>query len=181
MNHYQILGVDPGCEDIVIRAAYRALMQRYHPDKVSEANRVAATDRMLLITKAYQVLSDASLRTQYDTQQGIERRPYSSHLSMAGLQGTSVTGRLIDPSWVNSMEVQSWQTLLSCYPQFANGFSALEQKEPHLAKEYKDLLLELISEKMVERMVGRVTTKMHERDGVIEAQANEANDEKNER
>ena len=32
-TYYQILGVTPDAEDIVIRAAYKALSQRYHPDK----------------------------------------------------------------------------------------------------------------------------------------------------
>jgi len=32
-DHYQILGVIQDAEDIVIKAAYRALAQRYHPDK----------------------------------------------------------------------------------------------------------------------------------------------------
>ena len=32
-TYYQTLGVTPDAEDIVIRAAYKALSQRYHPDK----------------------------------------------------------------------------------------------------------------------------------------------------
>ena len=35
-TYYDILEVSPQAEDIVIRAAYRALAQRYHPDKSSE-------------------------------------------------------------------------------------------------------------------------------------------------
>ena len=32
-DYYQTLGVLDDAEDIVIRAAYRALAQKYHPDK----------------------------------------------------------------------------------------------------------------------------------------------------
>ena len=32
-TYYQILGVTPDAEDVVIRAAFKALTQRYHPDK----------------------------------------------------------------------------------------------------------------------------------------------------
>ncbi|MGI9227665.1 MAG: DnaJ domain-containing protein [Gammaproteobacteria bacterium] len=32
-NHYSTLGVTQDAEDVVIKAAYRALAQRYHPDK----------------------------------------------------------------------------------------------------------------------------------------------------
>ena len=42
MNLYEILGVSPQAEDIVIRAAYRALAQRYHPDKSDEPKEAAA-------------------------------------------------------------------------------------------------------------------------------------------
>lgn len=56
-DHYQILGVLDDAQDIVIRAAYKALAQRYHPDKwkgdVNEAN-----SRMAQINEAYGVLSD---------------------------------------------------------------------------------------------------------------------------
>ena len=31
-DYYSILGVSPAAEDVVIRAAYRALMRHYHPD-----------------------------------------------------------------------------------------------------------------------------------------------------
>jgi curved DNA-binding protein CbpA len=32
-DYYVILGVLPDAEDIVIKAAYKALVQRYHPDR----------------------------------------------------------------------------------------------------------------------------------------------------
>jgi len=32
-DYYIILGVLPDAEDVVIRAAYKALVQRYHPDR----------------------------------------------------------------------------------------------------------------------------------------------------
>ena len=32
-DYYSILGVMPDAQDIVIKAAYRALAQRYHPDR----------------------------------------------------------------------------------------------------------------------------------------------------
>ncbi|WP_103965400.1 J domain-containing protein [Nitrosomonas ureae] len=32
-DYYAILGVTPLADNVVIRAAYKALAQRYHPDK----------------------------------------------------------------------------------------------------------------------------------------------------
>ena len=38
-DHYSVLGVTPASEDVVIRAAYHALMRRYHPDADPTAGR----------------------------------------------------------------------------------------------------------------------------------------------
>jgi|HubBroStandDraft_2_1064218.scaffolds.fasta_scaffold1101523_1 DnaJ-class molecular chaperone len=52
-DYYSVLGVLPSAEMIVVRAAYRALAQKYHPDKwvgeKSEAHR-----RMKEINDAYE-------------------------------------------------------------------------------------------------------------------------------
>lgn len=62
-DHYAILGVSPTSEDVVIRAAYLALMRRYHPDRNSSAE---AAERAQAITNAYAVLSNWSRRSEYD-------------------------------------------------------------------------------------------------------------------
>jgi curved DNA-binding protein CbpA len=64
-NYYKILGVLEDAEDIVIRAAYKALAQKYHPDKWL-GDKKTATERMKLINDAYNVLSDPEKRKEYD-------------------------------------------------------------------------------------------------------------------
>ena len=64
-DYYRILGVLDDAEDIVIRAAYRALAQRYHPDKWT-GDQAEATRRTAEINKAYAVLSDTEKRAAYD-------------------------------------------------------------------------------------------------------------------
>ena len=64
MNHYDVLEVSHKASPEVIKAAYKSLMQRYHPDKNPENNDAAA--RAALITHAYDVLSDAIQRVAYD-------------------------------------------------------------------------------------------------------------------
>ena len=65
MDYYAILGVDPTAEDIVIRAAYKALAQRYHPDRFV-GSKDEAHRRMSDLTKAYDVLADPVRRQKYD-------------------------------------------------------------------------------------------------------------------
>ncbi|HET7817576.1 MAG TPA: J domain-containing protein [Sphingomicrobium sp.] len=62
-DHYEVLGVAPTSEDVVIRAAYRALMRRYHPDKGPAAD---MSGRALEINAAYAVLGDPDKRARYD-------------------------------------------------------------------------------------------------------------------
>jgi len=65
-DHYRILGVAPGAEDAVIRAAYRALMRMYHPDTNSDPK---AQSRVREITAAFAVLGDPERRAAYDAGQ----------------------------------------------------------------------------------------------------------------
>ena len=62
-DHYAILGVTPASEDVVIRAAYHALMRRYHPDADPSAE---AAERSRAINEAYAVLRDPEKRARYD-------------------------------------------------------------------------------------------------------------------
>lgn len=71
MNHYDILEVSPRASAEVIRAAYRSLMQRYHPDRNADA--AEATARTAEIALAYDVLSDPERRRAYD--ESLQRAP----------------------------------------------------------------------------------------------------------
>jgi len=69
-DYYAILGILPSAEDVVIKAAYRALAQRYHPDKFKGSPSLA-TAKMAELNEAYGVLSDAAKRKAYDTERGL--------------------------------------------------------------------------------------------------------------
>jgi len=63
-DHYATLGVTPSSEQVVIHAAYRALMRRYHPDTNAGSE---AGERVRAITAAYHVLRDPDRRAEYDS------------------------------------------------------------------------------------------------------------------
>ena len=137
-NLYEVLGVSPQAEDIVIRAAYRALAQRYHPDKSSDAKEVAAV-RMRAIQEAYEILSDPVSRVAYDASLSADDgRPYFPSIS---------------PHSIANIEAQSWEILLRLHPELGSNLNKLEAGQKDLAKTYRSLLLELISEKLVSRLV----------------------------
>jgi len=62
-THYDNLKVSRDAQDFVIRAAYKALSQRYHPDKNPNPD---AARIMQLINGSYRVLSDPELRAEHD-------------------------------------------------------------------------------------------------------------------
>lgn len=64
-DYYAVLGVAPTADSEVIRAAYRVLAQRYHPD------RNANTDgsEMARLNQAYSVLSCPQRRAEFDRMQ----------------------------------------------------------------------------------------------------------------
>jgi uncharacterized protein YecT (DUF1311 family) len=60
-THYDTLGVSPEAEDVVIEAAYKALIKRHHPDVQGGGDA-----RAKAINDAYRVLRDAAARARYD-------------------------------------------------------------------------------------------------------------------
>jgi len=71
-DYYATLGLSPASEDVVIRAAYLALIRRYHPDGNTSA---AASARTRAINAAYAVLSDPDKRAEYDQKRAAEAWP----------------------------------------------------------------------------------------------------------
>jgi DnaJ-class molecular chaperone len=68
-THYVVLGIAPGEGPAGVRAAYRELARRHHPDVSGEGGTRAFQD----IAEAYRVLSDPQLRREYDAR--LEREP----------------------------------------------------------------------------------------------------------
>lgn len=64
VNYYDLLEVSPLASHEVIRAAYKSLMQRDHPDK--NPGDTASAERTSQRAQAYGVLSDVDKRAQYD-------------------------------------------------------------------------------------------------------------------
>lgn len=70
-THYEVLGLLPHAEDVVVKAAYKALAQKFHPDK-HKGQKEQYTELMARINTAYEVLGHKELRQKYD--QLLEQR-----------------------------------------------------------------------------------------------------------
>ena len=63
MDPYGVLGIAPGASETEVKAAYRAMARRHHPDMhsgASEAVRQNAEHKFRAISDAYQALTDGA-------------------------------------------------------------------------------------------------------------------------
>ncbi len=63
-DYYEVLGVARDADEGTIKRAYRQLARKYHPDVADD--KAAAENRFKAINEAYEVLSDATKRANYD-------------------------------------------------------------------------------------------------------------------
>jgi curved DNA-binding protein CbpA len=75
---YQVLQVAPSAEQEVVRAAFRALALKYHPDRDSSAR---AARRMIELNEAYAMVRDGQARAELDR---ARRRRYDYQAVPAG-------------------------------------------------------------------------------------------------
>ena len=108
LNPYDILQVSPAADVLVIRAAYRSLIQRYHPDR--NPGDAQAAEQAVLVTQAYELLADPQRRAAHDAQSLAERAalrhaPHRKTLPHSTSRRTSAAsasqpGRIVWALWV---------------------------------------------------------------------------------
>jgi curved DNA-binding protein CbpA len=89
-DYYEILEVDPTADREAIRASYRLLARRYHPDRPD-----GSAPRMVLLNEAWTVLSDRGRRARFDRRGSVligMHAPKRPELPAVRAQA-SVTGR----------------------------------------------------------------------------------------
>src|SRR6478735_3670224 len=71
-DYYEALGVEAGAGEAEIKAAYRRLARKYHPDVSKEKG---AEEKFKSVNEAYEVLRDKDKRAQYDQLRARGYRP----------------------------------------------------------------------------------------------------------
>mmetsp|Transcript_46553 Transcript_46553/g.74838 ORF Transcript_46553/g.74838 Transcript_46553/m.74838 type:complete len:245 (+) Transcript_46553:109-843(+) len=84
-DHYTTLGVSPTATEHEVKAAYRKLAKKWHPDSLPEHQKAAGEKKFKEICEAYQHLKDTESRREYDGMPNYQHRPYRPyHASGAG-------------------------------------------------------------------------------------------------
>lgn len=132
-NLYAVLGVNPAASAADIKAAYRALVKRHHPDAGGDDQTILA------LNAAWEVLGDRERRRQYDAQQMLHlngRAPAggTSPPSASTRSSRTAEGLLLD--WLQ----QVYAPIDRCLGQVINPFAA--QLRALAADPYDDALME---------------------------------------
>jgi curved DNA-binding protein CbpA len=67
---YRVLEIDPEASDDAVKAAYRRLARRYHPDLAAEADAAA---KMAVVNRAWELLGEPAKRARYDRDRRLGR------------------------------------------------------------------------------------------------------------
>lgn len=115
-NHYEILNVAAASTATQIRAAYRALARTHHPD-VSRAK--DATAVFARITIAYETLSDAVKRREYDqsllkrTAPELKPEDLRPHYTWTNIADSKARVAEVDDEWFEDVYSAFFATRLS--------------------------------------------------------------------
>lgn len=139
---YEILNILPDAEPVVVIAAYRALAQRYHPDRW-QGDPSIADARMSEINIAYEVLSNAARRAAYDLER--KERGKASEFDDEDGQAFSSVSQPIEDRWALATSVYPDLTALrlrlakvSASLAFAYVVTLLENKSFDQRKAYAE-------------------------------------------
>lgn len=74
-NHFQVLGVEPGCADADVKRAYVSLTKRFHPDVHNDPRLEDVHDLLagilIRVGEAWEVLGEAKSRASYEARLGV--------------------------------------------------------------------------------------------------------------
>jgi len=130
-DYYGILRILPSAEDFLIKSAYRALAQKYHPDKFNgPKEKTVHEEKMKEINGAYAILSDAIKRKQYDDYLKQNNRQNEYH------EEDPVGSDSSDP--INESD---WRMAVEYVPDLKSLYNSLKVISPNLAFNFKLYIL----------------------------------------
>jgi DnaJ-class molecular chaperone len=82
-DYYAVLGLTKDATEDDIKQSYRKLAMKYHPDRNADGDKVVAEQKFKEVKEAYECLSDAAARSNYDHP---PRNPFGADRGSAGFR-----------------------------------------------------------------------------------------------
>jgi curved DNA-binding protein CbpA len=123
---YAILGVDRAATAAEIRAAYRAQVARYHPDR-HQGNPLEdlASERMVEINQAYELLSDPDRRAAFDQRRSDAGAGAAAERGRGGARGAGGDGGATRSPRPRMHPLAKWGLLVLALPVLVRSGAGL--------------------------------------------------------
>jgi curved DNA-binding protein CbpA len=128
-DYYSILGVSPTADIIVIKAAYKALVKVFHPDKYT-GSAEDAHNKTVQLNEAFEVLSNTSTRKKYDDERA--NNTYKEQATEDSKQQESVKESL----------KADWDLACKYKPKLSEIYKNLDKLSVKLSFSFQVLILE---------------------------------------
>jgi len=138
-NHFEVLGVEPGCNDDEVKRAYVSLTKRFHPDAQRDKRIEDMHDILeaifIRVQEAWEVLGEARSRASYEARSGIVRpprgaRPAQPAPSARSAPSTTVPTRPAPAEYVPPEEILFQVRRLLAQAQYWDAIQILESTLP---------------------------------------------------
>jgi hypothetical protein len=138
-NHFEVLGVEPGCNDDEVKRAYVSLTKRFHPDAQRDKRIEDMHDILeaifIRVQEAWEVLGEARSRASYEARSGIVRHPRGARPGQPapparGAASTSVPTRPAPAEYVPPEEILFQVRRLLAQARYWDAIQILESTLP---------------------------------------------------
>ena len=141
---YDVLGIEPTATSEEIKAAYKAMVKRYHPDHNESKN---AASQFRAVKKAYDILKDEEKKAEYDA----NILPRAKKVLLVGFSVQQLRLTLAEHMKIDSKTIKFTQTgdvfindeFSACWCEFGGFFVYYEPQTPKNIK-FDDTIHEVI-------------------------------------
>lgn len=134
-DYYAILGVLPSIDPDALKAVYRALMKKFHPD-VFSGSKAEAERLSVAINEAYAVLSDPKLRAHYDSERGeTDSRTKGQYDSQQDIRDSDAL--------LTEEQKEAWNYIIAFQPIVVKHYESLMKWSSQLALQFQITIIEL--------------------------------------
>ena len=143
-NAYDVLGIEPTATTEEIKAAYKAMVKKYHPDHNESKN---AASQFRAVKKAYDILKDEEKKAEYDA----NILPRAKKVLLVGFSVQQLRLTLAEHMKIDSKTIKFTQTgdvfindeFSACWCEFGGFFVYYEPQTPKNIK-FDDTIHEVI-------------------------------------